>query len=86
MATPVVNDVALPNDRILVLPDEGNQPSTGVIFRRPVSGGNFWMDNGNLETRYNRVLFVREMAAEVLIDDTEYLAMHTDAVVGLIPS
>ena len=85
MATPVIDNIVLPNDRILVLPDEGDQPSTGTIYQRPVSGGRFWVGSGGLGSQYNHILFVREMAAQVEINGTEYLAMHTSAVVGLIP-
>ena len=86
MAT--INNLVLPDGRILVLPDEGDKATTGTIARRSLmGGGRFLVGSGSTigkETEYNHVLFVREMATEVIIDDVEYMAMHQNAVVGLI--
>lgn len=82
MATPVHNDLVLPGSRILVLLDEQSE-TTGVIFRRsPKGGGHFTI--GNEES--DHVLFVPEMSTVVEIDGQEYQAMHTNAVVGIIPT
>ncbi len=90
-----INNLQLPDHRILVLPDEGDNPTTGVliptgtIFRRSTMGGGHFMvgsgDGLGSETEYSHVLFVKEMATEVEIDEVEYMAMHENAVVGLIP-
>ena len=87
MAT--INNLVLPDLRILVLPDDGDKPTTGVILQRSTSGGgHFRVGVGNglgVETEYSHVLFVREMTAEVEVDGVVYLAMNENAVVGLIP-
>ena len=84
-----INDLVLPNNVILVLPDEGDKPTTGTIFRRSTMGGGYFKvafgGVGGSNRNYDNVLFVREMATEVEIDEVEYMAMHTNAVVGLIP-
>ncbi len=90
-----INNLLLPDNRILVLPDEGDNPTTGMliptgtIFRRSTMGGGHFMvgsgDGIGKESEYSHVLFVREMTAEVTVNEVEYLAMHSDAVVGLIP-
>lgn len=89
MATPVINELLLPDNRILVLPDPGENPTTGTIFQRSTMGGGRFLvgSGGGLggESEYNKVLFIREMTTEVEIDGVEYLAMSADAIVGLIP-
>ena len=89
MATPIINNLKLPDGRILVLPDEGDQTSTGAISQRsPSGGGHFRVGSGTglgPEQEYAHILFCREMATEVEVDDVGYLAMHQNAVVGLIP-
>ena len=88
MATPTIDNLLLPNRRILVLPDEGDKATTGVIFRRSQEGGGNFIGQVNDMThpvQANHVLFVREMAVEVQVNSIEYLAMHERAVVALIP-
>ena len=88
MATPIINNLVLPHSIILVLPDEDSE-TTGTIFRRsPMGGGKFIVGFGGVggsEAEYNHVLFAKEMATEVKVDDVEYMAMHCNAIVGLIP-
>ena len=85
MATPIINDLALPSSRILVLLDEGSI-TTGVIFRRSAQGGGFFKGSSDPEIESNHVLFNKEMATPVEIDGIEYWAMHVNAVVGIIPT
>ena len=84
----VIDNLILPDNIILVLPDEGDKPTTGTIFRRStMGGGHFRVGSGGglgEESEYNHVIFVREMATEVEVDGIEYMAMHQNAVVGLI--
>jgi len=82
MAAPIINDLVLPNNRILVLPDG---ETTGTIFRRSAQGGGKFKGSADPEIESAHVLFVKEMTTEVQIDDVKYLAMHVNAVVGLIP-
>ncbi len=82
MATPIINDLVLPNNRILVLPDG---ETIGTIFRRSAQGGGKFKGSADPEIVSTHVLFVKENAAEVIVDGVEYLAMHQDNVVGLIP-
>lgn len=84
MATPIINELALPSSRILVLPDEQSE-STGVIFRRSALGGGFFKGSSDPEISSDHVLFIKEIATPVEIDEVEYLAMHVNAVVGIIP-
>lgn len=89
MATPTIDNLLLPINVILVLPDEGDKPTTGVIFRRSLrGGGRFQGENGtypNPIIESDHILFVREITTEVIVDEVEYLAMHENAVVGIIP-
>lgn len=85
MATPVHNDLALPVNRILVLLDDGSE-TTGTIFRKSVQGGGHFKGSGDPEIISDHVLFIKEMATRVEIDEVEYWAMHIEAVVGLIPT
>jgi len=85
MATPVINDLALPSSRILVLLDEDSE-TTGIIFRRSAQGGGFFKGSSDPEIESNHILFNKEMATPVEIDDIEYMAMHVNAVVGVIPT
>jgi len=84
MATPICNDLVLPTGRILVLLDEGSE-TTGVIHRRSAQGGGVFKGSVDPVIESSHVLFVKEMATKVEIDDVEYSAMHEAAVVGLIP-
>ncbi len=61
---------------ILVLPDEGDKLSTGIVTQKT--------DDSNFVAVNDHVLFVRKMAAEVELNGIKYLAMHEDAVAGLI--
>ena len=88
MATPVINNLILPNNTIIVLLDEDSQTTGAVVERSPMGGGRFRAITGGVggsDLEYDHVLFIREMATEVEIDNIEYMAMHTNAVVGLIP-
>ncbi len=89
MAAPTIDNLLLPGNTILVLPDEGALPTTGRIFRRSSEGGGHFstVANGNSGPvkEFTHVLFVRDMTTEVNIDGVEYLSMHISAVVGLIP-
>jgi co-chaperonin GroES (HSP10) len=89
MATPIIDNLLLPNIRILVLPDEGETPSTGTIYRRSEMGGGHFVGSvpgRNPIVESDHILFVREMATEVEIDGIEYMVMHEHAVVGVIPN
>ena len=88
MATPIIDNLLLPNNRILISPDEGETPSTGTIYRRSEMGGGHFVvsvPGRNPVVEGERVLFVREMATEVEINGIEYMAMCQDAIVGIIP-
>ena len=87
MATPEIDNLALPTGVILVLPDSAGS-STGMIFRKsPMGSGPFQSMTGELggHIESNHVLFVEKMATEVKIDGVKYQAMNWRAVVGLIP-
>ncbi len=84
MATPIINNLVLSSSRILVLPDVDSD-TTGVIFRRSTQGGGFFKGGSDPEITSDHVLFIKEMATAVEIDEVEYLAMHANAVVGIIP-
>lgn len=81
MAAPVANNLALPVGRVLVIPDNLNpeEATTGVVFACSTQGGSAFSAVGN------HILFVKEMTTEVVVNDKEYLAMHEEAIVGLIP-
>ena len=88
MATPIIDNLLLPNNRILVLPDEGDNPSTGIICRRSEMGGGHFVvsvPGRNPVVEGEHVLFVREMATDVEVDEVQYMVMHDKAVVGVIP-
>ena len=44
------------------------------------------MGSSNPEITSDHVLFCKEMATEVEVDGVEYMAMHVNAVVGVIPT
>ena len=86
MAT--IDNLVLPHGRILVSPDEESDTSGTIVLRSPMGGGRFIVSYGGVggtETEYSHVLFVKEGCTEVEIDGVDYLAMHQDNVVGLIP-
>jgi len=85
MATPVINNLVLPGSRILVLLDVGSK-TTGVIFRRSEQGGGFFKGATLPEIESAHILFIKEGATPVEIDSIEYMAMHVNAVVGIIPT
>ena len=88
MTAPIINDLLLPKNIVLVLPDEGEQSTTGTITNRSEQGGGHFESSAvtsGAPMSYDHVLFVREMATEVNINDVEYFAMSECAVVGLIP-
>lgn len=92
MAASTINNLVLQSNRCLVLPDSD---STGVLFkvsergfRRLVESPPMPQDPNEPQgpaIPYTRVLFVKENTAEVIVDGVEYLAMHQDNIVGLIP-
>jgi len=88
MASPIIDNLVLPDGRILVLPDEESETTGNIVSRSPMGGGRFVVSSGGVggnEVEYNHVLFVKEGCTEVEIDDVVHLAMHQDNVVGLIP-
>ena len=85
MATPIIDDLALPNNRILVLLD-GDSENTGTIFRKSAQGGGTFKGSADPEIISDHILFVKEMATRVEIDEVEYWAMQENAVVGVIPA
>jgi len=85
MATPIINNIVLPSSRILVLLDVGSE-TTGVISRVSSQGGGCFMGSYNPGVESAHVLFAKEMGSPVEIDDVEYVAMHANAVVGVIPT
>lgn len=94
MAAPTINNLVLQAGRCLVLADPDSD-STGVIFkvsdqgfRRLVEAPALPQDPEDTQgpaIPYNHVLFVKENTTEVIVDGVEYLAMHQDNIVGLIP-
>lgn len=87
MATPIINDLVLPRDRILVLPDgAAGSSTTGTIFRKSAQGGGNFKGSSDPEIISDLVLYARDMATVVEIDSVEYMAMHVTAVVGIIPT
>lgn len=84
MATPTINNLTLPGNRILVLLDEDSQ-TTGVVSHRSSQGGGLFIGAYNPIVESAHVLFVKEMATEVKVDGVEYMAMHINAIVGVIP-
>ena len=85
MATPIINDLALPSNRILVLLDEQSE-ATGIIFRKSAQGGGTFKGSSDPEITSDHILFVPEMSTVVEVDGQEYQAMHANAVVGIIPA
>lgn len=88
MAAPEINNLVLPNGTILVLEDVSGA-TTGTITRHSKMGGCRFHDQDvgtGTPPENTHILFVREMVTEVIVDGVEYLAMHANAVVGLIPS
>jgi len=85
MATPIINNLVLPGSRILVLLDVGSE-TTGVISRVSSQGGGRFMGSYSPGAESTHVLFAKEMGSPVEIDDVEYVAMHDNAVVGVIPT
>lgn len=88
MAAPVIDDLLLPINTVLVLPDAVDA-TTGVVTKRSSEGGGHFrtVANGNSGPiqEYSHILYVKEMSTEVNIESVEYLVMHESAVVGLIP-
>lgn len=88
MAAPVIDNLLLPIECMLVLPDTGSE-TTGTIFRRSSMGGGCFnsvlIESRQFPTPHAHVLFAKEMTSEVNVNGVEYLAMHEYAIVGLIP-
>ena len=86
MAIPIINDLILPRNIILVLPDEGQDPErVGVVVQRSIMGGGYFKGSADPVLESSHVIFAREMAAPVIIDGVKHYTMHENAVVGLIP-
>ena len=88
MAAPTIDNIVLPKGTVLVLKDKAGS-TTGRIFRHSEMGGaRFHDQNGGISSpaTNTHLLFVRDMTTEVIVNGVEYLAMHQNAVVGLIPS
>jgi len=88
MASPIIDNLVLPDGRILVLPDEESETTGNIILRSPMGGGRFIVSSGGVggvEAEYSHALFTKEGCTEVTINDVNYLVMHQDNVVGLIP-
>lgn len=81
MATPVINNLVLPVGRVLVIPDDPDpeEATTGIVFACSAQGSSAFGAVGS------HILFVKEMTTEVVVNGEEYLAMHEEAIVGLIP-
>jgi len=87
MAAPTINNIILPKRTVLVLEDAPGE-TTGTIFRHSEMGGaRFHDQNGGVgaPAENTHILFVREKVTEVIVDGVEYLAMHKNAIVGIIP-
>ena len=87
MAAPTINNIILPKRTVLVLEDAPGE-TTGTIFRHSEMGGaRFHDQNGGAgaPAENTHILFVREKVTEVIVDGVEYLAMHKNAIVGIIP-
>ena len=77
----------------MVLLDEGST-NTGTVFQSDLAGYRGFThpiavpedpDSPYLPVEsYDHVVFVKEMATEVEIDDVSYQAMHRNAVIGVI--
>ena len=78
--------------RLLILPDTGKD-DRGVIYKsnlggwrcleispEPTEPGEFSPQIEN----YNHIIFIKEMATEIEIDGVTYLAMHRNAIVGIL--
>ena len=85
MATPIINNLVLPGNRVLVLLDVGSE-TTGTISQVSSRGGGQFVGSFNPEAGSAHILFAKEMGSPVEIDDVEYVAMHVNAVVGVIPT
>ena len=84
MATPVIKNLRLLDNTILVLPDtHGAKETTGFVkFRRSRDGTSLSV---HLNEAEQHVLFVNSMATEVVVNGVTYWAMPYMAVVGFIP-
>ncbi len=83
--------IELMKGRLLVLLDEGKD-DRGVVFQSNLGGycglvvpGDPPEDPMPPAESYSHIIFVKEMATEVEIDDVSYQAMHRNAIVGVIP-
>ena len=88
MASPIIDNLVLPDGRILVLPDEESETTGNITLRSSMGGGRFIVSSGGVggvEVEYSHILFTKEGCAEVKIDNVDYLVMHQANVVGLIP-
>ncbi len=94
--TPVINNIILPLNVLLILPDSVGA-STGVVVRRELSDDIphikehliSYDKNGNIiyvSLLNNHVLFVNNMSEEVKIDGTKYKVVHITGIVGNIPA
>ena len=91
---PTINNIVLPANRCLVLPDEGSS-TTGTLFRCSLQGFRRLVQGQPMPEDpdespppaipYTKVLFVKEGCTEITVDGVEYQAMHQDNIVGVIP-
>ena len=80
MADIISADFVMPRNTVMILPDE-NKECVGTVVRSKCSP-----DYGQLiGATAKRVVFVKEQAQEVKVDNTDYFLMHADAVVGVLP-
>lgn len=85
MVAPQIDNLILAaSNRVLIKPDAGDNPTTGVIVRRSNVGCGLFQIS-DVISNYDHVLFIPELAIEVNIDGEELLIMHVTAVMGLIP-
>jgi len=93
MATPIIDNLLLPANRFLVLLDEGSN-CTGIIQSKSAQGyRRFIIPQEPVDPsqpsptvqEYDHVLFVKEMAETVEVNGVAYIAIHGNAIVGLIP-
>ena len=89
MATPIINNLMLTKNALLVLPDEGDKLTTGTVEQTSKEGSAKFFASAIMEHPTDigsHVLFIREMTTEVEIDEVEYLVMPIEAIVGIIPT
>lgn len=81
MADIISPNFVMPAETVMVLADEDTE-CTGTIARCKISP-----NNGILfrPVTPKRVIFIRDMAQQVKVNDVDYFLMHADAIVGILP-